>query len=336
MIKRAILFLFLVSLLIGLTGCGDSNKKVKIGVSLGVGPASRWESEKKHMEERAQEIGADIEVRLNKTDKPKTQKEDCLEMIDKGINVLLITPRDVNNVGDIVAYAKSKNVKVISYARVVLGEKVDLFVGYDSNRIGQGLGQHLTEMVYKGNYILLSGDPNDHNADLLYNGAMRYIEPIKNDINIILDTPVPDWSPVKAKALVITALQANGNKVDAILAPNDKIAGACAEALAELNITNHVVITGMDCELEALQRIVTDKQDVTNYMDLREVATAAIDEAYNLATNKPVDVNAKFDNNTPTGIDAKLIAGKLITKANIDKVIIDGGIFSKEEVYGTK
>lgn len=76
------------------------------------------------MEARAKELGANIEVRLNKTNTPKTQQEDCREMIDKGIDVLILTPRSVANVDNILEYAKSKNVPVICYARVVLGKKL--------------------------------------------------------------------------------------------------------------------------------------------------------------------------------------------------------------------
>lgn len=321
-------------LLLSLSACKKEPDDVKIGVSFGVGEAARWDLEKKYMEEQAKELGAAIEIRINRTDEPKTQTEDCLEMIDDGIDVLILTPRDVTKVDDILDYAKKKNVPVISYARVVLGLEVDLFVGYDSNRIGQKLGQYLTDTVYSGDYILLRGDEGDGNATLLHEGAMRYISQIEDDINIITDQAVPKWSPEEAKKIVLEAVAANNNRVDAILAPNDKIAGACADALAELGVTNHVVITGMDAEIDALNRIVSETQDVTIYMDLQVLATTAISEAYNIATGAEVDVNAEFDNESKNAIDANLITGQLVTKENLDKLIIQPGIFTKEEIYG--
>lgn len=307
---------------------------VKIGVSFGVGDASRWVSEQQYMENRAAELDVEIEVRLNKTDEPKTQTEDCIEMIDGGIDVLILTPRDVNNVQDILAYAKQHNVPVVDYARAITNEDVDLFVGYDSDRIGQTLGQYLTELVDEGDYIILSGDPGDYNAELLNEGALRYIDPIRSDINVILETSVPGWSPDAAKQLVYDAVSANGNSVDAILAPNDKIAGACREALDELGITDPVIITGMDAELDAAKRVVDGKQSVTVYMDLEELATTAVDEACHLARGEAVNANADFDNGTENGITANLITGKLVTKENLDKILIDSGYFTREDVYG--
>ncbi|MEG0456561.1 MAG: substrate-binding domain-containing protein [Oscillospiraceae bacterium] len=330
---------FLIAILLFSTilfsGCEKSNKNVKIGVSFGVGEAVRWVSEKEYMENHAKELGAEIEVRLNKTDKPKTQQQDCFEMIDSGIDVLILTPRDATKVKEILDYAKQKNVYVINYSRVVTGETVDLFVGYDSGRLGQRLGQFITEMVDKGDYIILSGPENDNNAKLIYDGAMAYINPIKSNINILLDASVPNWSVDEAKTMVFNAIKANNNKIDAILAPNDKLAGACVQALKDLGVTSNVVITGMDAELEALKRIAAGTQSATIQMDIKELAETAINEAVNLATNKPINVNATFDNSTEKGIQANLITGQLVIKQNIDKIFIESGNFTHEEIYGT-
>ncbi len=317
-----------------LPGCG-SHKKVTIGVSMGVGPAKRWDKEVRYMQEKAAELGADIEVRLNRTDEPTTYKEDCIEMIDNGIDVLILTPRDVNDIADVVAYAKDKKVPVISYARSAQSEDISLFVGYDNSRIGQRQGQYLSELVFKGDYILLRGDPQDSNSQLLYDGAMRYIEPLGDSINILLDAPVPSWSPDEAKALVLDAVRANGNKVDAILAPNDQIAGACAEALAELGVTTPVAITGMDAELEAARRIATGSQSITFYMELKALAEAAVVDAINLAKGKPAEANAELPLSSGDGqLAAHLLAGELVTKENLDRVLIESGVFTQEEVYG--
>lgn len=316
------------------SGCGKENKTPKIGVSFGVGDAARWVSEKADMEARAAEMGAEIEVRLNKTDEPKTQLQDCKELIDSGIDVLIYTPRDVAKASEVLEYAKAKKVPVISYARVVLGEEVDLFVGYDSMRIGQTMGKYISELVDQGDYIILRGDVGDNNASLLYEGIMQGISPVEEDIRIIMDEPVPGWSADEAKKMVLQAVAGNDNKVDAIIAPNDKIAGACREALTELQVTAPVVITGMDAELDAAKRIVAGTQSMTIYMDLKVLANTAVDQAINMAKGEKVISNAEFDNKSDTLIHANLITGKLVVKENFDKELIDSGYFTKEEVYG--
>lgn len=334
MLKKILLYLGLMIFFISLIGCKDINKsKGKIGVSLAVGNAARWEQEKEYMQKRADELGVEIEIKLNIKNESKTQEKDCFELINSGIDVLIITPRNGNDMSKIIKYAEKNKVKIISYARIILKEKIDLHIGYDSKRMGQMQGQYLAEKVYRGNYIILKGDENDDNANLLYEGALRYIEPIKNDINIILDTSISNWSPKVAKELVMSAIKANNNEIDAILAPNDKIAEGCAEALEELNIKKNVAITGMDAELSAIRRILNEKQDVTIYMDLKELADTAIDEAFNMIQNKPVNINAEYDNKSGKKIASHLITGRLVTKQNIDRILIENKVFTKEEIY---
>ena len=69
-------------------------------------------------------------------------------------------------------------------------------------------------------------------------------------------------------------------------------------------------------------------------MDLKAMAVTATNEAYNLATNKPANVNAAFDNKSSSKIKAYLVNGKIITRENIDKQLIDTGVYTREEVYG--
>ncbi|MEG0276343.1 MAG: substrate-binding domain-containing protein [Coprobacillus sp.] len=332
--KKIICFALTLFMVLGMTGCNSSDKDVKIGVSLGVGAATRWKQEKEFMETRAKELGIEIEVRLNTTDKPKTQKEDCYELIDSGIDVLIITPRDVNKVGDIIEYAKKKNVLVISYSRIVIGQEIDLYVGYDSTKLGQNMGQYLAEKVDHGDYIFLKGDINDFNTELVHTGAMKYLQPLRdnNKINVILDEYVKGWNPATAKQMVKDAIKKNNNKVDAILAPNDKIAQACAEALDELGIKSYVEITGMDAEIDALKRINDGKQGMTFYLSLKDLAYAAIDAANDLAQDNDLKTNARIDNKSSTKVNAYLINGQMIVKENMKAQIIDKGIYTEDQV----
>lgn len=87
--KRLLCCIFLV--LMCVSGCDDAPKP-KIGISFGVGEAKRWPAEKGYMEERAQELGMEVETRFNKADAPKTQMQDCFELIDSGISVLILIP----------------------------------------------------------------------------------------------------------------------------------------------------------------------------------------------------------------------------------------------------
>ena len=95
-----------------------------------------------------------------------------------------------------------------------------------------------------------------------------------------------------------------------------------------------MIITGMDAETPALKRLLKGTQDATVYMDLKSMAYTAVNEAYNMATKKKPNVNSEFDNESKFKIDAFLINGKLITRENIDRVLIAPGHFTHEQIYG--
>lgn len=335
MLKKIVCIISVAIMLLFAVGCGNEPHKPKLGVSFGVGGATRWVKEKQFMEERARELGADITVRLNTTDTPKTWREDCFELIDSGVDVLIMIPRDLRQVDDIVDYAKKKNVKVISYSRAILNPKTDLFIGYDTYKIGQNLGKHLSERVYKGNFIILKGDKGDFNTHFLYNGAYKYIEPmLGTNVNIILNDYVPGWSADTARAMVKQAVVANGMKLDAVLCPNDGLAGGAAAAVQELGLKNRVVIVGMDAELAAVKRLVDGTQDATVYMDLKNMASIAINQACVLAKGDKATANSEITNDSGEKIKAYLITGEMVTKENIDKVLLESGYYTKEQIYG--
>ena len=58
-----------------------------------------------------------------------------------------------------------------------------------------------------------------------------------------------------------------------------------------------------------------------------------MDEAYSLATKNKVNVNSELVNDRTNKINAFLINGKVVTRENIDKVLIEPGHFTKEEIY---
>ena len=72
MLKKWLSCICAAILLLGLGGCEDNSRKVKIGVSIGAGGAARWQKDMAFMQERAKALGADIELRLNLPDRTET------------------------------------------------------------------------------------------------------------------------------------------------------------------------------------------------------------------------------------------------------------------------
>lgn len=326
--------LFVFILIFGLVfSCEAAPKKIRIGVSLPTQRDERWVRDAQKMREAAKDAGVELKMQICDNDAAK-QLSQCENLLAGGIDILILAPHDATSASAIVDEAKAAGLKVISYDRLVLDADVDLYISFDNLEVGKLMGQYLTNLVPKGNYIVLAGSPTDNNAKLYREGAMYYIQPLadKGAVKIVMDQWVTDWQPTVAMNLVQNALTANDNKIDAILAPNDNTAGGCIQALAQVGLAGKVPITGQDAEVTAAQRIVKGTQTMTVFKDTRELASEAIQDAIRMVKNEPVEANAKM-NNQKKDVPSVLLKAQVVDRSNIDKVLIDSGYLKRSDVY---
>jgi D-xylose transport system substrate-binding protein len=308
---------------------------VKVGLSLPTQREERWVKDRESMVQEAKKHGIDLKVQVTDNDAAK-QVAQCENLISQGIKVLILAPHDASSASVIVDKATKAGIKVISYDRLVTDSTADYYyVSFDNVKVGELQGEFITKKVPKGNYIVLAGSPTDNNAKLFREGAMKYIKPLadKGDIKIVMDQWVKDWQPAEAQKLCEQALTANANKIDAVLAPNDGTAGGCIQALAAQGLAGKVPITGQDAELAAAIRIVNGTQSMTIFKDTRALAKKAIEMAVELAAGKPVETGGKVVNNNKKDIPSVLLTPYVVTKENLDELLIKSGYLKKDQVY---
>jgi D-xylose transport system substrate-binding protein len=164
---------------------------------------------------------------------------------------------------------------------------------------------------------------------------MKFIAPFVRTgaIKVVMDQPVKDWQPAEAQRLMEQALTANGNHVDGVLAPNDGTAGGAIQALAAQHLAGRVPVTGQDAELAGAIRIVQGTQSMTVFKDTRLLGRKAIEMALALAQGKPVETGGQTVNNNKHAIPSVLMAPKVVTRENLDAVLIASGYLRREQVY---
>jgi len=308
---------------------------VKIGLSLPTQREERWVKDRVTMLAEAKKLGVDLRVQVTDNDAAK-QVSQCENLISQGVKVLILAPHDASSAAVIIDKATKAGIKVISYDRLVTGSMADYYyLSFDNVKVGELQGEWLTKQVPKGSYIALAGSPTDNNAKLFRAGAMKYIQPLadKGDIKIVMEQWVKDWQPSEAQKLCEQALTANKNKVDAVLAPNDGTAGGCIQALAAQGLAGKVPITGQDAELSAAIRIVQGTQGMTIFKDTRELGKKAIEMALDLANGKKIETGSQVVNNGKKDVPSVLLTPFIVTKDNLDKMLIDSGYLKKEQVY---
>jgi D-xylose transport system substrate-binding protein len=308
---------------------------VKIGLSLPTQREERWVKDKLAMEAEAKKLGVDLRVQVTDNDAAK-QVAQCENLISQGVKVLILAPHDASSASVIIDKATRAGIKVISYDRLVTDSPHDYYyLSFDNVKVGELQGEYITKKVPKGTYVVLAGSPTDNNAKLFREGAMKFIKPLadKGDIKIVMDQFVKDWQPGEAQKLCEQALTANANRIDAVLAPNDGTAGGCIQALAAQGLAGKVPVTGQDAELAGSIRVVQGTQSMTIFKDTRKLGEKAIAMAIDLANGKSIDTQGRTVNNNKKDVPSVLLTPVIVTKENLDKVLVESGYLRKEQVY---
>jgi D-xylose transport system substrate-binding protein len=332
----AILLVFAMVSPVFASGSGESgSKSFSIGLSLPTQREARWVSDKNTMEAYAKQLGVDLKVAVADADTAQ-QASQVENLIAQGVKVLILAPNDAAAAASLVDKAEAEGIPVISYDRLITNTKnVDLYISFDNVKVGELQGEFITKLVPQGNYIIMSGAPTDNNAKLFKQGAMKYIQPLidSGKIKVVADQAVDNWLPANALNIVENALTASNNKVDAILAPNDGTAGGAIVALEAQGLAGKVPITGQDSEAAAAKRIIAGTQSMTIFKDTRLLGKAAVDAAIAYAKGQTPVINNKV-NNGVFDVPSNLLTPYVVTKDNLDKMLIDSGYLTHDQVYG--
>lgn len=306
---------------------------VRIGFSMDTLKEERWQRDKALVEQRAKELGATLDIQVaNGDDAVQTRQAD--NMLTKGVDVLIVAPHNGEIAASIVEAAHRRGVPVISYDRLIRNADVDLYLSHQLEQVGEMQANYALQRRPKGNYLLIGGSPTDYNAQLLRRGQMKVLQPAvdRGDIKIVSQQFAREWKAEEALRLTEDALTRTGNKIEAIIASNDGTAGGAISALEAAGLAGKVLVTGMDAQKDAIQRIVRGTQTMTVWKPIEPLATAAVDAAVKLARKEPVQTADKI-NNGKIDVPAILLAPVAVDKANVDDTVIKAGYHKRDEVY---
>jgi D-xylose transport system substrate-binding protein len=331
-----------VSVLIGLTfakGGVDAASPRKDGITIGLSldtlKEARWQADRDMFVKRADELGARVLVLAANSD-DTVQVSDVEKLITNRVDVLVVVPHDGTAMAKAVAMAHEAGIPVIAYDRIIRDSDLDLYVSFDNVHVGELQARFLVERLPRGRgkIVRIYGAKTDNNAAQFKQGQDLVLQPliVRGDIEVIHEDWAEDWKPENAKRIVNAAISANGADFDAVLATNDGTAGGAIQALNEEGLAGKVLVTGMDAETVALQRIAAGTQTMTIYKPLRTLAQGAAELAVRLAGNRVV-VAGQTVNNGQTDVPAVLYDVVTVTKGNIVDTVIRDGLASYDEVY---
>ena len=305
----------------------------KVGVILpDAASSARWETaDRPFLEQAFTAAGVEYDIQNANGDKAKFATI-ADQMLNSGINVLMIVNLDSPSAAAVIKKADEQGVPTIDYDRLTLGGGAQYYVSFDNVAVGTKIGEGLvTCMQNNGNdsgpVALLNGSPTDNNATLFKEGYEAVISGAGYDI--AADQSVPDWDNTKAGTIFEQMYTEVGGDLIGVASANDGLGGAAIAVLERNGVAGQIPVTGQDATDEGLQRVLLGTQCMTVYKAIKAEADAAAALAVALSkgeipTADGLATASVTDTETGGTVKAVLLEPISVFPENVKDVIADG------------
>jgi D-xylose transport system substrate-binding protein len=300
-----------------------------VGVSWSNFQEERWKTDEAAIKGQLAKLGGAY-VSADAGGSPEKQLADIDGLIAKGAKALIILAMDKDAIVPALAKAKAKKIPVVAYDRLIEQPGV-FYITFDNKEVGRMQARAVLAAKPKGNYVMIKGSPTDPNADFLRSGQQEVLADAikKGDIKIVGEEYTDGWKPEVAQKNMEQILTKNANKVDAVVASNDGMAGGVVAALSARGLKG-VPVSGQDGDHAALNRVALGSQAVSVWKDSRDLGREAATAALALAAGKKVEGSVTWaEGEKKVSMSAMFLKAVPVTQANLD-VAIKAGHITKE------
>ena len=319
---------FMVLALLVASGCGsnnDNNKKVAVAFA---NSSASWQRNGQNIKQDLEKQGFTTDLQF--ADTAEQQADQLRAMLEENPKCIIIGAVNSEALTDALKAAKEKKIPVISYDRLIMNANSDLYISFDNEMVGTMMAEALVANLPAGSNILsICGSPTDQNVSQANRGFDAVIA--KSDLNVIVQEYAPNWLAETAYSVVNKAL-ADGLVFDGVRCGNDDLASQAFLALSEHRLASTVKLVGQDADLAACQRIVEGTQLMTVYKPVEKLAKEAAEMVVKLVRGESLAVSDTIFDGVYT-VPYKKLVPIMVTRDNIDEVIIDGGFHRREQVY---
>lgn len=317
---------------------GNSNDAAQVVFLLSAIDSPRQEL----FEQVLQEVtrGVTTTVRIETADNDAaTQRTQVQNAIAEGARVLVIQPVDPDAAASFVDAAHKADVKVIAFDRLINTRDLDAYVSHDLQQIGrlqaQAAVNYLAAQKTKTpwSFILLEGAAGDPLASEITRGYYQALDPLKakNQVKIIADRAINDWSAAQAQAATTEELTKAKNNVQAVLANNSALARGAVAALDAQKLAGKTFVAGAGADAENYALICSGVQNLDLTRDDAALAKTAAKLAIAFANGESAAA-AGFEQNTIHLDDRDIFQAAIpvqpITLDSMQAALVQKGIVS--------
>ena len=324
--------------------------------------SERWIADGNAVKAGLEEAGYKVDLQYAGDDIP-TQQQQIDQMITKGADLLIVASIDGTALANQLQAAADANIPVIAYDRLIRdSENVDFYVTFDNYKVGvQQATSLLTGLgILKAdgsegdaagpfNIELFAGSLDDNNAHFFFKGAMDTLQEYIDDGTLVVKSGQTDIEQVatlrwlqetaqKRMEDLLTSTYSDGSKVQGVLSPYDGLSRGIITALQNAGYGPTIadgmpIVTGQDAEIASVKLINDDVQFSTIFKDTRKLADQAIKSAQSFLAGEEPEANdtETYDNGVKV-VPSYLLDSDIVVKDNIQKLLIDSGYWTADEV----
>jgi putative multiple sugar transport system substrate-binding protein len=353
--------MLMMALVLIISACGNGNGSSgssdgangKVGIAMPTKSSERWVNDGNNMVKEFEKLGYETDLQYAE-DVIENQVAQIENMITKGVNAIVIASIDGESLTDVLQKAHDANVKIIAYDRLIKkSEHVDYYATFDNFQVGVLQGSYIEDKLGLKdgngpfNIELFGGSPDDNNAYFFFDGAMSILQPyidsgklvVRSKQTTMAQVATLRWDGAAAQARMDNLLSANyaSDNLDAVLSPYDGISIGVLSSLKGIGYGSGdkklPIVTGQDAELASVKSILAGEQTQTVFKDTRELAKKAVQMTESVLKGTEAEVNdtTTYDNGVKI-VPAYLLEPVTVDAANVDKVLVEGGYYTNEQL----
>lgn len=264
------------------TGGKKDLNHVKLGLSMSTLNNPFFVYLKDMVVQEADNQGFEVIVVDAQNDSAK-QNNDVEDLIQKGVDALLINPTDSSAISAAVQNANAIGIPVITIDRSADKGDVASLIASDNVSGGKMAAQYIIDTLGEGAVVAeLEGIPGTSAARERGEGFHSLAD---SKLNVVVKQAA-DFDRTKGLNVMENLLQANPN-IQAVFAQNDEMALGAVEAVASSG--KNIIVIGFDGSADALKAIKEGKLSATIAQQFDLIGQKAVQTAADILSGKPVE-----------------------------------------------
>ncbi|WP_114418609.1 substrate-binding domain-containing protein [Marinospirillum perlucidum] len=189
------------------------------------------------------------------------QARQIRQLVDRGIDLLITSPRDQVILGQVIRQVHEQGIPVILLSRTIEGEGYTSLVTANNTAIARQAGEYLAEQLAgQGRVLMLEGVAGASTTQARSQGFLQVMAEYPG-IQVVTRTA----NYLRADAIqVLRHLLSQGESFDAIYAHSDSMATGARMALTQAGLDPaDLLIVGIDYIAEAREALLAGEQDLS-------------------------------------------------------------------------